>query len=78
MILSIYLNKTQKGFNLKLLLLFLFSISSLVAETTLCYKKDAKNDSLGKTILLNGGECQGKLSVLSMEKIRHMSTIILK
>jgi len=51
-----------------LLLLFLFSISSLVAETTLCYKKDAKNDSLGKTILLNGGECQGKLSILSMEK----------
>ena len=53
---------------MKLLLLFLFSISSLVAETTLCYKKDAKNDSLGKTILLNGGECQGKLSILSMEK----------
>ncbi|MEA3552952.1 MAG: plasminogen-binding N-terminal domain-containing protein [Campylobacterota bacterium] len=53
---------------MKLLLLFLFFISTVVAQTTLCYKKDTASTVLEKTTLLNGGECQGKLSVLNMEK----------
>ena len=53
---------------MKLLLLFLFFLSSLISETTLCYKKDAKSASLDKSTLLDGGECQGKLSVANMQQ----------
>ena len=53
---------------MKLILLFLFVISSLVAETTLCYKKDTIGTSLEKTTILDGGECDGKLSIIKMEK----------
>ena len=53
---------------MKLLLLFLFFLSSIVAETTLCYKKNTTSISLDKTALLNGTDCQGKLSILTMGK----------
>ncbi len=53
---------------MKLLLLFLFFISSLFSETTLCYKKDSLSARLDQTILLDGGVCQGKLSKIDMLK----------
>ncbi|MEA3499194.1 MAG: plasminogen-binding N-terminal domain-containing protein [Campylobacterota bacterium] len=53
---------------MKLIFLFLFFLSSLLAETTLCYKKEIKLSSIDNTLILDGDKCQGKFSITDMIK----------
>lgn len=46
----------------------LLVVSSLNAKTTICYKNNWKNPSTIETIELEGGECNGKLSLKNMQK----------
>jgi len=44
------------------------SISLLTASTTLCYKKEHLDPATIETVTLDGGECDGKSTVLDMKK----------
>ncbi len=53
---------------MKILLLSIVFISTLLSQTTLCYKENTTISKINKSILLDGGECQGRLSATAMEK----------
>jgi cytochrome c553 len=43
-------------------------VSSLLAQTTMCYKQDVSNPSTSETVALDGGKCAGVKSVQDMLK----------
>ena len=53
---------------MRILLLLILFLATLFAKTTLCYKENTTISKINKFILLDGGECQGKLSAQDMEK----------
>ncbi len=53
---------------MKLILLFTFLLSTLFAETTLCYKNDITQSTLNLTIKLHGSKCENKYSANDMKK----------
>ena len=52
---------------MKILILPLLLLSTLLSQTTMCYKKNDKNSEINKNILLYGGDCQGKFSLKDMK-----------
>ena len=52
---------------MKILILPLLLLSTLLSQTTMCYKKNDKSSEINKNILLNGGDCQGKFSLNDMK-----------
>ena len=54
---------------MKIIILSLFFISTLIAQKTLCYKKNISESSVNNTIQLNGRDCQGKFSANEMKKL---------
>jgi len=53
---------------LKKSLLVVCTASLLSASTTMCYKKDHLDPSTIESVSLDGGECNGSLSVIDMKK----------
>jgi hypothetical protein len=46
----------------------MLSFSALVSKTTICYKDSTLNTKLDTVTILDGGECNGKLSISLMEQ----------
>ena len=57
----------NQGIKLKILILPLLLLSTLLSQTTMCYKKNEISSDINKNILLNGGDCQGKFSLKDMK-----------
>ncbi len=53
---------------MKILLLSIMFISTLLSQTTICFKENTASSTKDKSLILDGGECQGKLSTIDMEK----------
>lgn len=53
---------------MKLIFLVIFSITSIFAQTTLCYKNWLENPNLDETRFLQGGECAGVFSSKQMQE----------
>ncbi len=51
---------------MKILILSIVFISSVFAQTTLCYNENSKENTISKTLMLDGGECKGNQSILTM------------
>lgn len=54
---------------MKIIILSLFFISSLMAQKTLCYKKNVSESSVNENIQLNGKDCQGNLTIKDMREL---------
>ena len=53
---------------MKIILLTIVFISTLLAQSTICFKENTTISTKSKSMILDGGECQGQLSAISMEK----------
>jgi len=53
---------------LKIIFLLILTISMLLSKTTICYKENSINPKINNSVLLDGGDCQGKFSLKTMKQ----------
>ena len=52
---------------MRIILLSILFISTLLSKTTICYKENTFTSKIENSVLLDGGECKGKLSIDGMK-----------
>ena len=53
---------------MKIVFLILIFLSTLISSTTICYKEKISRLKIKNNVLLDGGECKGKMSLAMMKK----------